>query len=278
MFFKIFYLIILGSFLLAFIYNFVQSLIRDKKAKKALKENPIAVKTTVKDVQQVKGRVYISVDFNSSHNRLLFSETFELYEGDIKLEDYPIGKEVEIYHNDMEGVEKVRNFPVQLQGTKVKLEKGLLFLNSALIFLGAFVFGNTLFMYIQANAFTNDIPLVGENGLYSNYFYMLLMFVIYFILTNYLVASIVDTPKSELQNYLKFYGNVAKARVITYKFGRNKNARGVKESIITLEFSTNKGEKVETKLTSFLYTETQEEYIDILYDPKNPKTVVYLRQ
>ena len=278
MFFKILYLVILGLFLLVFIYNFIQSLVRDIKAKKMLKENPIAVKGKIRDVQQVKGRIYLSVDFTSSHNRLFFSQTYELFEGDIKLEDYPIGKEVEIYHNDMSQSTKVRNFPVGLEGVKVKLEKGLIFLNSALIFLGVFVIGNTLSMYITQNAFTTDIPLVGEGGIYSNYFYMLLMFVIYFILTNYIVGSIFDTPRQELQNYLKFYGNIAKARVITYKFGRNKNGRGVKESIITLEFNTNTGEKVETKLTSFLYTETQEEYIDILYDPKNPKTVVYLKQ
>jgi hypothetical protein len=29
-------------------------------------------------------------------------------------------------------------------------------------------------------------------------------------------------------------------------------------------------------LSSYAYTETQEEYIDVIYDPKNPKNVVYL--
>ena len=80
------------------------------------------------------------------------------------------------------------------------------------------------------------------------------------------------------QNYLKLYGNIAKARVKTYKFSNQKNAKGTKESIIDIEFSTNDGTQVETRLTSFLYTETQEEYIDIIYDPKKPKNVVYLRQ
>ena len=80
------------------------------------------------------------------------------------------------------------------------------------------------------------------------------------------------------QNYLKLYGNIAKARVKTYKFSRQKNSKGNKESIIDIEFSTSEGEQVNTRLTSFLYTETQEEYIDIIYDPKKPKNVVYLRQ
>ena len=144
--------------------------------------------------------------------------------------------------------------------------------------MAGFILVNTIYMYIDANALKTDIPLVGENGLYSNYFYILLMFVIYFILCNYMVSSIFDAPRKDVQNYLKFYGNVTKARVITFKFGKSKNSRGLKESIIDLEFSTNSGEQVKTKLTSFMYSETQEEYIDILYDPKNPKQVVYLRQ
>ena len=60
-----------------------------------------------------------------------------------------------------------------------------------------------------------------------------------------------------------------------FKFGKSKNAQGVKESLLEIEFFTNSGEKVNCSLNSYLYTNTQEQYIDILYDPKNPKNVVY---
>ena len=181
-------------------------------------------------------------------------------------------------YNDVTNEKKIKNFPLLLADSKVKLEKGVLFLNSALIFMAGFILANTIFMYAQTNALSTDIPLVGEGGLYENYFYILLMFVIYFILCNYMVSTIFDAPRKDVQNYLKFYGNVAKARVITYKFGKAKNSRGLKESIIELEYSTNSGEQVKAKLTSFMYTESQDEYIDIIYDPKNTKSVVYLKQ
>ncbi|MBR2891369.1 MAG: hypothetical protein IKC22_03185 [Bacilli bacterium] len=278
MFLKISYLVIIALFLVAFCINFGISLSRDLKAKKALKKNPIYQKGIVRDIQTVKGKVFLTVEFTSSHNRLLLSETFELFESDLKGKTYSIGEEVDMIYNDVKDQKRVRNFPLILADKKIKLEKGVLFLNSALIFMAGFILVNTIYMYIDANALKTDIPLVGENGLYSNYFYILLMFVIYFILCNYMVSSIFDAPRKDVQNYLKFYGNVTKARVITFKFGKSKNSRGLKESIIDLEFSTNSGEQVKTKLTSFMYSETQEEYIDILYDPKNPKQVVYLRQ
>ena len=278
MFFKISYLIIISLFLVAFCINFGISLYRDLKAKKALKTNPIHQKGIVRDVQTVKGKVFVTVEFTSNHNRLLLSNVFELFESDLKGKTYTVGQEVDMIYNDVTNEKKIKNFPLLLADSKVKLEKGVLFLNSALIFMAGFILANTIFMYAQTNALSTDIPLVGEGGLYENYFYILLMFVIYFILCNYMVSTIFDAPRKDVQNYLKFYGNVAKARVITYKFGKAKNSRGLKESIIELEYSTNSGEQVKAKLTSFMYTESQDEYIDVIYDPKNTKSVVYLKQ
>lgn len=278
MFFKISYLIIISLFLVAFCINFGISLYRDLKSKKALKTNPIHQKGIVRDVQTVKGKVFVTVEFTSNHNRLLLSNVFELFESDLKGKTYTVGQEVDMIYNDVTNEKKIKNFPLLLADSKVKLEKGVLFLNSALIFMAGFILANTIFMYAQTNALSTDIPLVGEGGLYENYFYILLMFVIYFILCNYMVSTIFDAPRKDVQNYLKFYGNVAKARVITYKFGKAKNSRGLKESIIELEYSTNSGEQVKAKLTSFMYTESQDEYIDIIYDPKNTKSVVYLKQ
>ena len=44
-----------------------------------------------------------------------------------------------------------------------------------------------------------------------------------------------------------------------------------------IEYYTSSGEKINTRISSYLYSETQEEYVDIIYDAKNPKNVVYLR-
>ena len=68
------------------------------------------------------------------------------------------------------------------------------------------------------------------------------------------------------------------AEVKTYKFGRNKDAKGNKESMLQIEFYDNKGNLVQANLNSYMYTETQEQYINILYDLKNPKNVVYMRK
>lgn len=272
------YFIVLCCFLAAFILNFVVNLIRDVKVKKQIKTNPQRITGTVRECKKIKNRIYLVVEFTSQHNRLLFSEQYELFEGDINVEDYPEGKEVELLYNDVSEQKKVRNFPLLLADLKVKLEKGPLFLNIALVVMGAFILGQTLINYIRLNAFNDpSIPLVGENGIFQNYLYILLMLVVYFVVVNYMITSLVDTPHKEVQNYLKIYGNVAKARVKTYKFGRNKDSKGNKESQIELEFSTNEGVQVQGKLNSFLYTETQEEYIDIIYDPKNPKSIVYLK-
>ena len=45
---------------------------------------------------------------------------------------------------------------------------------------------------------------------------------------------------------------------------------------MTIEYRNHLGELTQTMLSSYAYTETQEEYIDVIYDPKNPKNVVYL--
>lgn len=279
MFLKILYLVIVCMFAGAFIFNFILNLVRDINAKKKLKNNPKECLGRIREVQQAKNRIYVDVEFKSPHNNLLLSETFELYESDINKEDYTVGKSVTILYNDIAPeLKRVRNFPLQIEGLKVKLDKSSLFLNTALVALGLFVLGNTLFQFITAHAFTTDIALVdAENGIFQNYFYILIMIVIYFVLSSYLVSSIMEAPKQDINNYLKFYGNVVKARVVTFKFGKSKNSKGVKESQLEIEYSTNTGEQVKAKLSSYMYTETQEEYIDILYDPKDPRTVVYIK-
>lgn len=167
-------------------------------------------------------------------------------------------------------------FPLLIKEFKVKLERGPLFLNIMLIIFSIWVNINMILVYVNNDGFNPEVPFSGEGGLF-NQIYVLIMVFVYAMILSYVVVNIAEMPKKDMQNYLKIYGNIAKARVKTYKFGRAKNNKGNKESIITIEFSTNEGVQVETKLTSFLYTETQQEYIDILYDPKKPKCVVFLK-
>ena len=63
--------------------------------------------------------------------------------------------------------------------------------------------------------------------------------------------------RDQNQSYLKMYGVKCMAEVKTFKLGRTKNQKGVKESIMEIEFYNNKGEKIKANLNSFMYTETQ---------------------
>ena len=216
------------------------------------------------------------VEFQSEHNRLNFTETYEFFESDLKGREFNVGDQVDLIYNDVSSWKRVMGFPLLIKDFKVKLDKGPLFLNIMLVLFSVWVNTTTILTFVNNNGFSKDVAFTGENGLFNS-FYVLIMVFVYAMILSYVVVNIIEMPKKDMQNYLKFYGNIAKARVKTYKFGRAKNSKGNKESIITIEFSTSSGEQVETKLTSFLYTETQQEYIDILYDPRKPKCVVFLK-
>lgn len=274
MLFKIAYFALNIICFIIFVVNFIISLVRDLNVKKQLKTNPKEIKARVREVQQGKNRIYMLVEFSSPHNRLLFSETYELFESDLKGREFKVGDEIDLIYNDISSWKKIWAFPLHIKELKVKLEGGPLFANIALILLSIYVCWNMITTYVNKNAFTSDIALT---EMFTT-FYIFVMIFVYGMVLTYVVTGLIDMPRKDLQNYLKLYGNIAKARVKTYKFSNQKNAKGTKESIIDIEFSTNDGTQVETRLTSFLYTETQEEYIDIIYDPKKPKNVVYLRQ
>lgn len=271
---KIAYFAVNIIFFVIFVVNFIISLIRDIKVKNRLKQNPKQLKARVREIQQGKNRIYVLVEFSSPHNRLLFTETYELFESDLKGKEFKVGDEIDLIYNDVSDWKKIWAFPLHIKDLKVKLDGGPLFANVALILLSVYVCTNMIILFNQKNAFGSDIALT---EIY-NTFYIFVMIFVYGMVLTYVVTGLIDMPRSDLQNYLKLNGNIAKARVKTYKFSNQKNAKGNKESIIDIEFSTNDGTQVETRLTSFLYTETQEEYIDIIYDPKKPKSVVYLRQ
>lgn len=276
MFIKIAYIALNVFFFFVFVVNFVIGLVRDIKFKNAIKKNPQNLKAHVREIDKVKNRVYMIVDFQSPHNRLNFSEAYEFFESDLKGREFTVGEEIDLIYNDVTTWKKVMGFPLLIKEFKVKLERGPLFLNIMLIIFSIWVNINMILVYVNNDGFNPEVPFSGEGGLF-NQIYVLIMVFVYAMILSYVVVNIAEMPKKDMQNYLKIYGNIAKARVKTYKFGRAKNNKGNKESIITIEFSTNEGVQVETKLTSFLYTETQQEYIDILYDPKKPKCVVFLK-
>lgn len=273
---KIAYLAVNIFFFFVFVVNFVLALVRDIRYKKALRNNPQTVHAYVRQVDKVKNRLYMLVEFQSEHNRLNFTETYEFFESDLKGREFNVGDQVDLIYNDVSSWKRVMGFPLLIKDFKVKLDKGPLFLNIMLVLFSVWVNTTTILTFVNNNGFSKDVAFTGENGLFNS-FYVLIMVFVYAMILSYVVVNIIEMPKKDMQNYLKFYGNIAKARVKTYKFGRAKNSKGNKESIITIEFSTSSGEQVETKLTSFLYTETQQEYIDILYDPRKPKCVVFLK-
>lgn len=276
MFIKIAYIALNVFFFFVFVVNFVIGLVRDIKFKNAIKKNPQTLKAHVREIDKVKNRVYMIVDFQSPHNRLNFSEAYEFFESDLKGREFTVGEEIDLIYNDVTTWKKVMGFPLLIKEFKVKLERGPLFLNIMLIIFSIWVNINMILVYVNNDGFNPEVPFSGEGGLF-NQIYVLIMVFVYAMILSYVVVNIAEMPKKDMQNYLKLYGNIAKARVKTYKFGKAKNNKGNKESIITIEFSTNEGVQIETKLTSFLYTETQQEYIDILYDPKKPKCVVFLK-
>lgn len=128
----------------------------------------------------------------------------------------------------------------------------------------------------------NDSNTSAENLMsctsFSSALVYMLPFLMYLTTLPYLFERLTTASKEQNQNYLKLYGVKCMAEVKTFKFGRTKDAKGNKESLMEIEFYNNKGELVKANLNSFMYTETQEQYINILYDLKNPKNVVYMRK
>lgn len=274
-FITILFLIVNVGFLAAYTVNFILCLRRDIKAKNKLKSSPLEVEGTVKEIESNGKRIFMLVDFISPKSLTSFTHQFEFTPNEINMEDYHKGSKVTILYNDVTDEKKVLNFPFVLKGNKIKLEKGPLFTNLAMMVVSLYGTINHLVRSIIGNAFTDNS--VSIEKIYGNYLYPFIIVLLYAVLMTYLIDSLTNAPKEDNQNYLKIYGVRAKARVVTFKFGRGKNQKGLKESMLEIEYYTKTGEKINTRLNSFLYTETQEEYIDIIYDDKQPKNVVYLK-
>lgn len=267
--FKITFIVINFIFLGFYVFNFIISLIRDIKSKNKFKTNEyLTVDGTVIKIDENKKFTYVIIEFTGPKNLIAFTQTFQYTVEEFKNNPYEVGDKVKLAYNDVSKVKRLHTFPIIIEGSKPKLEKGAIFANLALVGVAGYF---SIYILITTLQKWSE-----EFGKIFSGTYVLIVLMIYVVLLTYLIESIFSIPKTENQNYLKAYGHHTKARVVTFKLGGKKNPKGFKESRMTIEYRNHLGELTQTMLSSYAYTETQEEYIDVIYDPKNPKNVVYL--
>lgn len=267
--FKITFIVINFIFLGFYVFNFIISLIRDIKSKNKFKTNDyLTVDGTVIKIDENKKFTYVIIEFTGPKNLIAFTQTFQYTVEEFKNNPYEVGDKVKLAYNDVSKVKRLHTFPIIIEGSKPKLEKGAIFANLALVGVAGYF---SIYILITTLQKWSE-----EFGKIFSGTYVLIVLMIYVVLLTYLIESIFSIPKTENQNYLKAYGHHTKARVVTFKLGGKKNPKGFKESRMTIEYRNHLGELTQTMLSSYAYTETQEEYIDVIYDPKNPKNVVYL--
>lgn len=282
-FLSIVYYILIILFMLAYIGCFVLNLIRAIKMQKAMKVEHEKVPAKVLEIIRERKRVFVKVEYMSPTSYVKFIDYFEMAEKEFK-DQYYVDQELEIYYPKVEGIKRITCFPTYLEGQKIAIKAGPLVTDGILGLVGIFMTGwfTTLIIaaggfYIFHEANMTAADMTDCTSFSSALVYMLPLFM-YITTVPYLIERVLTASKEENQSYLKLYGAKCMAEVKTYKFGKNKDANGNKESLLEIEFYNNKGELVKTRLNSFMYTETQEQYINILYDIKNPKNVVYMRK
>lgn len=282
-FFSVVYYILIILFMLAYMACFVINLIRAIKVQKEMDKECASVKGKVIEVIKDRKRVYVKVEYMSPTNFVKFVDFFEFTEKEFK-DQYYVDQELDIYYPKVENLKRVTCFPTYLEGQKIAIKKGPVVTDLILAIVGIFMTGWFTSLIVAAGGFYifNDANTSAENisncaSFSSALVYMLPLFM-YITTIPYILERLSTASKEENQSYLKLYGAKCMAEVKTYKFGKNKDANGNKESLLEIEFYNNKGELIKTKLNSFMYTETQEQYINILYDVKNPKNVVYMRK
>lgn len=275
---NIIFLVVAGAFMLLYAFNLVLNIIRAIKTNKLIKADPQTLEATVVEVTQVKKRVYIRVQYTSTSNLQTFESIYELTQKEFN-DQYYVGQKLNIIFPKITGNKRIHCFPTYLEGSKVVVEAGPIFTDSLILASGIFIFTFSLYNMLIKGVFKNSLPLISIDGSDSTLTWLtvLIFLIIYFVLMTYLLERILGISKDHSENYLKMCGLKAKAEVITYKLNRTKNANGVRQSEIKIEFRTNKGEKVEANIVSFMYTEQPDQFIDILYDGRRPQMAVYVR-
>lgn len=282
-FLSVLYYIFIVLFMFAYIVCFIINLVRAIRVNKGMKESYNTVKAKVTEVIREKKRVYVKVEYVSPSNYVKFVDYFEFTEKEFA-DQYYVDQEVDIYYPKVDDVKRVTCFPTYLEGRKIKIQAGPIVTDALLAVVGIAMTGWFTSLIVATGGFYifNDANTSVDNLMnctsFSSALVYMLPFLMYLTTLPYLFERLTTASKDQNQNYLKLYGVKCMAEVKTFKFGRTKDAKGNKESLMEIEFYNNKGELVKANLNSFMYTETQEQYINILYDLKNPKNVVYMRK
>ncbi len=299
---NIIFLVITGGLAAVFLVNLLINLFRAILVNKQLKKNPLTVDGKIIDIQQSKSRIKVIVEFVSPTNRNKFQESFELSTKKFG-DQYTVGQDIKLYYADVKDLKKVNCFPVYLEGQKMGVDAASVFTDAFLLAGGLYVFIMLLISMItkkiDADGIAhiglekNALPLIamlsrfnGEvyvdsNGatlaVTSGIFLIIIVF-FYVLLFPYIKERFLGMSTAHKNSYLKLYGVKGMAEVKTFKFTHGKGPNNEKESYLTIEFDDVNGKTVTTHLSSYLYSESQEQYIDILYDEKNPNNVVYMRK
>lgn len=281
-FLSVIYYFCIVLFMIAYATCFVINLVRAIKVKKEMLQDCATVPAKVVEVIQEKKRVFIKVEYASPINRTKFINIFEFTKKEFN-DQYYVDQEITLYYPKVDHVKRVTCFPVYLAKDQIKVKASNLFVDGLLTFVSMFMVGwfTSLIISLKGFYLFNDNNTTAEVAMSCNMasplIYLLVLFM--FITTvPYMVERLLTAPQDENQSYLKLYGVKCMAEVKTFKFSRAKDTAGRKESLLQIEFYDNKGELIKANLNSYLYTETQEQYINILYDIKNPKNVVYMRR
>lgn len=276
---------------LVFLANVIINLVRAIKVNKLMKQDPDYVEGEVIEIINRKNQVFVRVEYVSKVNMLKFTELFQLTQKEFN-DQYYEGQKVKVYYPKISGTEKVTNFPTYLEGQKMSIQPGQVFTDVLLFAGGAYIAGVVLGSVVTPCSETgliglewNGRPFIEQTRTLDTILegatpcltgiYLLIIVMFYLMLFTYIKERLFGLSAEHKTAYLKIRGIKGTAEVKTFKFGKSKNAQGTKESLLEIEFFTNSGEKVNCSLNSYLYTDTQEQFIDILYDELNPKNVVY---
>lgn len=280
---SVIYYILIILFMFGYIACFILNLIRAVQVNKGMKEEYNTIKAKVIEVIKEKKRVFVKVEYLSTANFTKFVDFYEFTEREFN-DQYYVDQELEIYYPKVDNVKRVTCFPTYLEGEKIKIKSAPIITDVILAVVGILMTGWFTSLVIKLGGFyifndgnTSNASIADCSNFSSFLIYLLPLFM-YISTIPYVIERLTSCSRDENQTYLKLYGAKCMAEVKTYKFGRNKDAKGNKESMLEIEFYNNKGELIKANLNSYMYTETQEQYINILYDLKNPKNVVYMRK
>ncbi len=296
--FNLLFIIVTGGFTVVYLYSLILNIIRSYKATASIKANPAYAEGVISKIITEKNREYVKVDFVSPNNGVKFNEIFQFNAKKVK-DFYKEGQNVKIFFKNCKDDAKVTCFPIYLEGETIAMQFAPLLTDFLMLGLGVYLFVYSLMM-VLTNVEVGGMSVNGLTWGYARPFldvtknfdtyakgtptecfsviYLVLFFVMYFMSFSYIKERLNGMGPDYANQYLKQYGIKGAAEVKTYKFTKSKNAQGVKEAEVKIEFRTNAGELVTATIYSYLYSQSEEQFITILYDPKNPSNVVYMKE